>query len=140
MRRPTRTRRLSIAATVSLLAFAVVAAAHVRSWWFTDVLDFGRYHYIELTGGCIIFEHLPGPMTDAMTDKAGFTSWHDRGSTDASHVLEFSVKHVVNRFSDYFIIRIPLWFPLLLLLIAPIRWLIARPANAPAFPVVTKHP
>jgi hypothetical protein len=33
--------------------------------------------------------------------------------------------------------EVPLWFPLFLLLIAPVRWLIARPANVPAFPVIT---
>lgn len=38
MRRPTRTRRLSIAAIASLLAFGVVAAAGVRSFW--DEMDF----------------------------------------------------------------------------------------------------
>jgi len=34
------------------------------------------------------------------------------------------------------IIEGPLWPMLLLLLIAPVRWLIARPANSPAFPVI----
>jgi len=34
---------------------------------------------------------------------------------------------------------IPLWFVLLLLLIAPALWLVARPTNAPAFPVITKQ-
>jgi len=33
---------------------------------------------------------------------------------------------------------VPLWFPLLLLLITPARWLIARPTNAPAFPVIAE--
>jgi len=36
------------------------------------------------------------------------------------------------------VVDVPLWPLLLLLLIAPIRWLIARPANAPAFPVIAK--
>lgn len=33
--------------------------------------------------------------------------------------------------------HVPLWIPLLLLLIAPVCWLIAQPANIAAFPVVT---
>jgi len=31
---------------------------------------------------------------------------------------------------------VPLWFPLFLLLIIPMYWLIARSANGPAFPVI----
>ena len=61
------------------------------------------------------------------------------------NVLGFAVENRVEHHElgseKVFAVRIPVWFPLLLLLIAPARWLIARPADAPAFPVITdaKH-
>ncbi|HEX5243521.1 MAG TPA: hypothetical protein VFW23_09705 [Tepidisphaeraceae bacterium] len=39
--------------------------------------------------------------------------------------------------AESFVYGVPVWFPLLLLFIAPARWLIARLASAPAFPVIT---
>ena len=139
MLRPTRTRRLSIAAVVSLLAALALAGAGVRSFWSTCELDFGRVRFIALKGGCVVYTHISGPLTQRISNKSGFISYSDPQPMDASTVLKFSVFHKTYGRSDYFSVRIPLWPLLLLLLIAPMRWLIARPEDTLAFPVVAKR-
>lgn len=139
MRRPTRTRRLSIAATVSLLAFVVVAIVGVRSLWTWDVFTDGNGRVVGLEQGCVIFTHTIATRPDA-------PSTHLSGSVQdlpvPKNVLGFAVENRIehNQFGDdkIFGVRIPLWFPLLLLLLAPMRWLIARPTDAPAFPIVAE--
>lgn len=146
MHRPTRTRRLSIVAMVSLLAFVVVAGEGVRSFWTLDHWNISRGHwtdeeYITLGRGCVLY-------------------YRDMSNLDLASGLPLHVSENVGRFRhvggilgfDYyngrnlqgrqrhFMLRIPLWALILLLLIAPVRWLISRPANTPAFPVVTKQP
>ena len=78
-------------------------------------------------------------------EKWGFGSAPTRG-VRVSRIFKFSIgAHQVYRvgaqMTREFEIVMPLWPLLILLLIAPVRWLTARPANAPAFPVIAnaKH-
>jgi len=138
MRRPTRTRRLSIAALTSSLAFVIVACAGIRSFWTYDawqtvvhgegyafVLECGTAGFVCRSGEAIPSE--PGGHV------------HGDENPDRYAVL-FGIREFqfhVSRKEAEIDLRIPVWPLLLLLLIAPVRWLIARPANAPAFPVIT---
>ena len=153
MRRPTRTRRLSIAAIVSLLAFVVVASAYVRSYWTRDEFHFKHWHFIRLEAGRIGYYHFYGTsVRDTSTEESVYGPpeyglyWHISIEVTSYSLWESLTFHMADEWKPYsdhpgeealFQIWIPVWFPLLLLLIAPARWLIARPANAPAFPVVT---
>ncbi len=142
MRRPTRTRRLSIAAMVSLLLFVVVAAAGVQSlgkWYDWNI---GYQHGINLVRGLVIFRKSSGLKLAAYSP--GFYS-SDAGLIYSvampSRILGFGLSNETYHgpIGDLkeFLFIVPVWFPLLLLLIAPMRWLVARPVNAPAFPVIT---
>jgi len=138
MRRPIRTSRLSITEIVSLLAFVMLAGAGVRSLWTFDLWTDGNGRAVGLKQGCVVYTHtiatwLPAPSTHLSGSTTGFPV--------PKNVLGFAVENRVehNEFGNdkIFGVRIPVWFPLLLLLTAPVRWLIARRTNAPAFPVVT---
>jgi len=139
MRRPTRTRRLSTAAFVSLLLLVVVAGAGAISFREAEGWDFGRYRTIWLESGGILYQRFAGGPFSREIDKGGFVKqappkgvflkFSEDDSTVQAPGGAFSIRTLVVVF--------PLWPLLLLLLIAPMRWLIARPANAPAFPVIT---
>jgi len=60
MHRPIRTRRLSIDAIWSLLAFMVVAGAGVRSFWIADELT-GVRNEIGFAGGSVYFSRISPP-------------------------------------------------------------------------------
>lgn len=139
MRRPTRTRRLSIAALASLLAFVVVSGAGVRSLWVRDTWT-GSTVEVELLGARAIYTQisvagvLPAGHTESRTkpsvrmfEEAWKFHW-------AKHVLQDPAFPSGKLW--FITIHIALWPFLLLLLIIPFCWLVARPANAPAFPVV----
>lgn len=145
MRRPTRTRRLSIAAVVSLLVFAAVAGVGARSFWILDNLSLGVHQVILLNRGCLVYEHestngnLSSPFIaqhgSALIEERAFTvekilsaDWVHAGFWGGEMTDGFSYE------GRYF--GVPLWPLLLLLLVAPSRWLISRAANAPAFPVI----
>jgi len=151
MRRPARTRRLSIAAIVSLLTFFVITAAGVRSHHTLDRWNW-RGRRIILISGCVLCAYDPAsvnfPIHESYSAVNAFIpelfvppGWSIAGfsKNEIEHVALGSGEP-----STELCLKIPLWFPLLLLLIAPIRWLIARPANAAAFPVITsakqEHP
>ena len=95
---------------------------------------------VLLEGGHIGYTQLWGTIIGNQSYPAAHYSckpvWAN-GSSALRFYLENS-----DSFPDYpgalreFQIFIPLWFPLLLLLIAPVRWLIARPQYVPAFPVI----
>jgi len=141
MRRSTRPRRLSIAAKLSLLAFVALSALGARSFWTADSWTHGDRRAIGFALGrgqlACAYVSMPPEMK---------ISGHHQ-STDAqsfetpSAILPFNVVNRVFHFPSgdlkQHALWVSLWFPLLLLLIAPARWLIARPANARAFPVVT---
>ena len=148
MRRPTRTRRLTIAAMVSLLAFVGVAGVGARSLWIVDSWYYSHSIGVRLEGGRFGCMH---ESSDRVI--SGITFTHFTFRMMPRQVLTVFWKFHIHR-AEYavtfpggslghtkvFVVWIPLWFPLLLLLIAPVRWLIARPANTPAFPVVTDGP
>ena len=145
MRRPIRTRRLSIAAMASLLLFVAAASAGVRSFWRWDNFGAAKYgRVIHIEGGCVEYVHISPPPASGVRR-------HISGKSAASNV---SIRRVIWGFSvrkgiystrpvkaTALLITIPLWPFVLPLLIAPICWLSARPANVPAFPVVAdaKH-
>lgn len=142
MLRPTRTRRLSIAAIASLLAFAVVAGAGIRSLWNLDCWENSNGRWgIALAAGCAHFNHHSGAVVQYIP--IGF--YHidvrlDRSEVAARAIWGFSIDRESVRIKDgngrNFYLHAPLWPLLILLLIVPACWLIARPANVPAFPVI----
>ena len=142
MRRPTRKRRLSIAAIVSLFLFAVVAAAGVRSCFISDEWVSSLHdRLLLLDGGKIFYRHdMPGPM-HGFEDDPRFQS-SPRGIPPLQAIdwkFEYINDHSKLDSGDFRAIevQVPLWFPLVLLLILPVMWLVARPTNAPTFPVMT---
>lgn len=145
MHRSTRTRRLSIAAIVSLLAFVAVAGIGARSFWTWDTFeswgDDGDRAF-ELVHGCVAYTRTsPDPPRQLL------------GARDHVHLVGqkspslYAVEQAIWGFNltkqslvgaKGFSIRLPIWPLLLLLLIGPIRWMISRPAGGPAFPVITE--
>lgn len=123
---------------ISLLAFVVVAGASIRSFWNYDawqtvingegyafVLEFGTAGF-----GCRSGEAIPSQPSG---------HFHADHNPDR-YAVRFGIREFqfhASRKEAEIDFRIPLWPLLLLLLIAPLRWLIVRPANAPAFPVIT---
>jgi len=120
-----------------LLAFVAVATADVRSFWIFDVfylkgigfqLNYGRAQYEQWSGL---------PDSEGFIHETGaaikYSTWDPLKFSVFKEVLQSRVGAPIIVFDAI----IPLWFPLLLLLIVPVRWLIARPANAPAFRVIT---
>jgi len=140
MRRPIRTRRLSIAAVLSFVAFVVAATAGVRSFWTMDEFDFGQDRAIALNGGCL---HYARASFKFRQDPIGHLTWRYQVIAYSNNFLGFGTWQGVVPYpkgtgtGKVFHVRIPLWPILILLLFAPVRWLAARPVNAPAFPVVT---
>lgn len=138
MRRPTRTRRLSIAAIASLLAFVILAALGIRSLRISDAWGSNTW-IIVLQNGSLRFLKETGYYASGPTNKLSHVSGDAR--TKGPFVnLKFMISNrdiIPGRPGALKIheLYIPLWFPLLLLLIVPFRWLIARPANAMAFPI-----
>ena len=128
---------------VSLLAFVAVEGAGMRSFQTWDNLRIGLYRLIILNDDCIVYAHASAnsihhsPLFDQkpiffeerFTFASEFpSSWNIAG---------FWGGHLKGSRIDEVYFGVPLWPLLLLLLVAPVRWLMARPANAPAFPVVT---
>ena len=135
MRRPARTRRLSIAAIWSLLAFMGMAGAGVRSFWIADELTDVR-SLIGFAGGLVYFSRLSPPngfgvrgYTSMNIDPHGRAIFSGFSTRTVRYAPKFEMDSVI----------VPIWPLLLLLLIAPVWWLIARSANAPAFPVITER-
>ena len=140
MRRPIRTRRLSITSIGSLLAFVVVAGVGTRSFWTWDSLT-AMNRAIGLEGGYFIYMQVWGAPANNFDTGHQSADMRPHVLDMPGGVLGFAIKRGSStsptRVEKDITIRIPLWFPLLLMLIAPARWLIARPPSAPAFPVVT---
>jgi len=146
MRRPTRTCRLSIAAIVSLLLFAAVAGAGVRSLWIAEAWNDGNGRFVGLFGGRATYQHILDPPFSpsghvssdlgVSPDRriAGEAIYGVRIGTDS---YSRGIRADPSAVQRIFTIHIPLGPILFLLLIVPVRWLVARPANAPAFPVIT---
>ena len=148
MRRPTRTRRLSIVAIVSLVVFVGLAGAGVRSYTTWDEWQFNIHHSVGIYHGYFYYWNTHLTLPPGITPK--WTSGHSSGGQTTAEPLPYKSflgffydrEGGLDRYPAYpddyqSSIYIPLWFPLLLLLILPVRWLIARRANAPASPVIT---
>lgn len=152
MHRPTRTIRLSVVAMASMLAFACLAGIGARSFsiqktWTLQSTPTGKVmeRIFTLNRGRISYEEvswitatLPSDLRDL-----GYMSG-DPKSPSAGHrsILGLSeTKEVVLILKDCTLVLlvadVPLWPLLLLLLIAPTRWLIARPVHGPAFRVIS---
>lgn len=143
MRRSFRTRRLSLTAMVSLLAFVAVAELGIKSLWISDGWFDRNGHVIGVFEGCAVYSQITTRFNGLVTSG----HYTVRKKPDR-HVLRtaisgFSATKIFlpnPRVAIGFEIVAPLWPLLLLLLIAPVRWLIARPVNTQAFPVITKQP
>lgn len=139
MRRPTCTRRLSIAAMASLLGFAVVAGAGIRSFWTMDELDFEQKRATALNGGYLHYARASFKIGQGLVVHQ---SRRYQVISYPNNFLGFSVWKQVLSFPSLsgtiFHLRVPLWFPLLLLLIVPVRWLIAGPRYVSAFPIIAE--
>lgn len=152
MRRHTRTRRLSIAAIASLLLFFATAALWVRSYsmFYTELrqrahvegqqIDFDT-DALRACDGSLYFHHeitqLPFNPAVKISPNAAKQLLGSQGSSYA--FMRQTPWNGANWPDDPNRWRVPLWIPLLLLLITPMRWLIARSENTLAFPVITKH-
>ena len=132
MRRPTRTRRLSIAALASSLVFVVIASAGIRSFWRWDAITNHYGRDIRLEAGHITYRQMSDPLSAALYPRARHIAWKTRVSRE-SLILWPRIEIYGNSLN----VCLPLWPVLLLLLIAPARWVTARPIGGPAFPVVT---
>lgn len=145
MRRPLLTRRLSIAALVSSAVFVVVAAAAIRSFWIWDRWGFTGYkRMVVIESGCILYAQDVSNNANGFVRprSVGHTSGEQRNKGLQPGVLGFYIHTLSGRnpvwgFERIFFLRVPLWFPLLFLLIAPMRWLLAKRARNLAFPAIT---
>ena len=139
MHRPLRTRRLSIAAIWSLLAFVILAGVGVRSVRTYDAWVSNSW-IVGLQNGSIRCLRETGYYAGGPTNRLGHVSGDARTVGPLVNLkFKLSYQNVIpNRPGALKILalHIPLWFPLLLLLVVPAHWLIARPANGPAFPMV----
>lgn len=140
MRRPIRTHRLSIIAIEWFAVFMVVAGAGMRSFWIWSALGNGNDRAVFLVDGYILFMHTSGSGGDPYpsgyeSEKAQADSSLPRGFLGFAIKTETTSDIFTHLTGKQFSLRVPLWFPLLLLLINPARWLIARPLSGPAFSV-----
>ena len=142
MNRPTRTPSLSIAAIASLLAFGVLLGIGVRSFWMWDQWHIGMGKIIAIENGCVSYAHISDksdrfPMMEHDTFHAGGMPSINDSIPATWSFAGFSERRIVTARVEAFSFGAPLWPLLLLLLIAPVRWLIAWPTGGPAFPVIT---
>lgn len=135
MRRPTRTRRLSIAAIISLLASVAVAGAGVRSLYFSDEWHFGSWRRIALANGCIEYSHWSGSAVPLI--KGPPVTGHKSIKTTPGNVsLGFGmyehdfITNIPRATETVFVLWTSLWLPFFLLLITPVRWVFSRPGGA----------
>ena len=143
MQRPIRTSWMSIAAMVSFAAFAVLTVFAVRSFWTWDLLSDGVSEMITLSDGCVMYTH-------TSTSGASRTSLNGHISGRGYPNLR-SIRRAILGFSatrsilpsgvgqlQVSQVTLPLWPLLLLLIVMPVLWLIARPPAGPAFTVLTE--
>lgn len=141
MHRGTRTSHLSIAAIVSLLAFGVVIGVGVRSFWMWDQWHIGMGKIIAIENGCVSYAHITDrsdrfPMMTHDTFQAGGMPAINDSIPALWSFAGFSERRIVTARVEAFSFGVPLWPLLLLLLIIPVRWLLAWPMGGPAFLVI----
>lgn len=143
---PAHTRRQSIPAIVSCAAFVILALAGVRSFWTWDRWNINNGRAIGISSGCIFYTRGPlyPPDFAHLSGNQFATHSEDRISPVKWRYLGFSIRHQTsissprspNQKFQMFFLRVPIWFPLLLLLIVPVRWLFMRLTSVAAFPVI----
>lgn len=145
MRRLIRTRRLSISAVVSLLAFGLVATTDARSFWHYDTwISQNGCLAIGLANGSAVtnYEFATKSRIYPRGRHMQFKTTNQVGSRIWQNVRAFPIQcemiHDRAGNGGTFCFCASLWPLLLLLLIIPMRWLFARPESSPAFPVVTR--
>jgi len=138
MRRPTRSRRLSIAAIVSITGVFVIAAAAVRSLWAFDHLDFTSAQGIGLSEGCIVYWRWSGKSLIGMNTEGNPPILGALRPYIGTHEKQVFSTSSMN--PKCFYVSVPLGLPLLILAITIAYWLVGREADEPAFPIVAKQP
>jgi len=125
---------------LSLLAFGVVAAAGVRSFWTADSWTHGRKHLVGLAlgRGRLVCGYVSLPIEVKVSDGHQSSDAKSFETHSAIFPIAFvnNVYHLPSGNLREHAVWVPLWFPLFLLFIIPTYWLIARFSNAPAFPVI----
>ena len=134
-----------IVALLSMVAFLAVAAVGVRSLWVHDSFyEFGDFgdREIDIYNGCVAFRrqapNSPRKLITLIVAR-GHTATQ---LTPSPHSVGQAFRGFEKTETDLtaskiIVVKTPVWPLLLLLLVAPMRWLIARSPNAPAFPVIT---
>jgi len=132
---------------MSVAALVALSFVGVRSFWTSDALDLPAGNRLLISHGYFQYSHTwiseaPGsPVSYRSLSYESGLSPTEPGSL-GTRFLGFSYLHIkasqTSNCLDLFELWIPLWFPLLLLVIVPVRWLIARPANAPAFSIIAE--
>lgn len=142
MQRPIRTSWMSIAAMVSFAAFAVLTVFAVRSFWTWDLLSDGVSEMITLSDGCVMYTHTStsGASGTSLNGHIAGRGYPNRRSLRRA-ILGFSATRSIlpSGLGQLQIsqVTLPLWPLLLLLIVMPLLWLIARPPPRPAFNVIT---
>lgn len=130
---------------VSLLAFMMLAGEGVRSFRIWDSWGFGIGRGgVDLVQGRVLYTY-EAKATPLESPHFVHVSVYDNRTDNLDHLISrkwifagFSVRNFgFPSGQTYIVVAAPLWFPLLLLLVVPVRWLVAQPTNAPAFPVLT---
>lgn len=146
MRRPARIRRLSIAALLSCSLFLIIAVATARSFWIWESwhldgwsigLDRGSAIYVSGQVNRPPYTDDSGPTSAPDIEAALFpVKWSFLGFSERPEKWPVTIRPPI-KMVEIIVFKIPMWCPLLSLLIAPLWWLIARPANSPASSVIT---
>jgi len=130
---------------MSFAALLALSLAGVRSFWRWDALYLPAGSKLLISHGYFQYSHTwisqaPGyPLRERSLSYESGLNPTEPGSL-GRRFLGFYCFHIkASNCLDLFELWIPLWFPLLILLVAPARWLIARSGNTPAFPLVTKQ-
>jgi len=131
---------------MSFAALLALSLAGIRSFWTSDALYLPAGCRLLISHGYFQYSHTwisqaPGyPLKERSLSYESGLDPMEPGSL-GTHFLGFSYLHIkasqTSNCLDLFELWIPLWFPLLLLLIMPGRWLAARPVSAPAFLIAT---
>jgi len=132
---------MSIAAMMSFAAFVVLAVLSVRSFWTWDLLSDGVSEMITLSDGCVMYTHTStsGASGTSLNGHISGRGYPNRRSIRRA-ALGFSATRSIlpSGLGQLQIsqVTLPLWPLLLLLIVMPVLWLIARPPAGLAFHVI----
>ena len=108
--------------------------AGIRSFWTLDELDFGHDRAIALNGGCLHYAHASFAINRQLIEHR---SMKYQVLNDPNVILGFGIWNQVPFPKLKIFACAPIWPFLPLLLIAPLRWLIGKPAGTSAFAIIT---